>query len=79
MIRASAAILCLIAVAGCSSINVQPGGQALISGHTPPDANSAMGEPQPANSLPPGAEGMGTGPTARQTSYGAITIRSPLL
>ena len=79
MIRASTAMLCLLAIAGCSSMSVQPGGQALVSGHTPADANSSRDEPQPPNSLPPGAEGMGTGPNARAPNYGALTIRSPYL
>lgn len=79
MLRTAIAIASLIAVAGCSALQVHAGGPALISGKTPAAANSQGSEPQPPNSLPPGAAGMGSGPNATVHNYGAITVSSPYL
>ena len=79
-------ILCCAALAACDNTQGRPlfgdpqfGGPALISGHSPPNAISANSEPEPVNSLPPGAEGIGSsGPNTRFPNAGAITVRSPL-
>lgn len=79
MLRAIVAIASLAAVAGCSTLQVHAGGPALLSGKTPAAANSQGSEPQPPNSLPPGAAGMGFGPNAAVHNYGAVTVSSPYL
>jgi len=57
----------ILAVAGCG----EPGGAPLVSAQYPPGTgvvNSAS-EPQPINSLPPGAANAGTAPGATQPNY----------
>lgn len=77
VLRASLALAGLLAVTGCAPYGL--GANALISGNTPPAANSQGSEPQPPNSLPPGAEGMGFGPNARSPNFGAIVTPVPFL
>ncbi len=49
----------MIALAGCG----EPMAPPLVSGQTPPGTGNvnAASQPQPLNSLPPGAEGLGRG------------------
>ena len=75
-----AACLLLSACAGDGPLGfVQFGGPPLVSGKSPPAPYASNSEPQPVNSLPPGAEGVGaSGPNARFPNAGAITVRSPI-
>ncbi len=56
-------------LAGCGV----PVGPPLVSAATPPN-QSSNSEPQPLNSLPPGAAVMGRGPNAAHPDYGAVTF-----
>ncbi len=73
-----------LALAACSGTpqhfgNVTVGAGSLISGHSPPSPYSNNSEPQPPNSLPPGAEGIGaSGPNARFPNAAAVTVPAPL-
>lgn len=51
------------------------GGPPLVSAASPADANGGANEmPQPANSLPVGAEGIGRGPNATVPDDASITF-----
>ena len=73
------ALSALMLLAGCGSTTFVAGGPSLVSGMTPAAPNSDLSEPQPPNSLPPGAAGMGVGPNSVAPNYGAITILNPAL
>ena len=80
MIRLVLALCGAACLAGCNTTvppNVTFGGPGLISGQTPPSPLALNSEPEPPNSLPPGAQGMGHGPTARVPDIGSATIRLP--
>ena len=64
-----------LALAGCDRLNHQ----VLVSGASPPDAGAAANtEPQPINSLPPGAEGLGPpSPTSVQPSFLDLRLPTP--
>ena len=84
--RVALAILSCLALGACDNTQGRPlfgdarfGGPALISGHSPPNAISRNSEPEPVNSLPPGAEGIGAlGPNGRFPNAGAFTVGTPL-
>ncbi len=63
---------CMLALAGC---NGHFGGPPLISAQSPASAGSAASEPQPVNSLPPGAAGQATGPNATQPNEASYTFK----
>ena len=56
-------------VGGCG----EPGGQPLISAQSPPAAGASNSQPQPVNSLPPGAGGIGPG--TAHPNYLSYTFR----
>ena len=61
-------------LAGCAA----PSAPALVSAQTPPGTghvNSAS-EPQPANSMPPGAPTSTAAPGASQPNYATMTFRA---
>lgn len=60
------------ALAGCGA----PGGAPLVSAQYPPGTGivNAQSEPQPINSLPPGAANSGTAPGASQANGLAFTF-----
>ena len=59
--------LLLLTLAGCA----EPGGQPLVSAQFPPGTGvvNAASEPQPLNSLPPGAANVSTAPGATAPNY----------
>ncbi len=62
----------MAALSGCAAAF---GGPPLISGKSPPSPMAASSEPEPANSLPAGAEGVGnSGPNARYPNAASVTI-----
>jgi hypothetical protein len=68
---------CLVlGLGGCAQLGRQP---PLISAASPPDAAAAsQAEPQPVNSLPPGAEGVGPpSPTSRQENFLSLGLPAP--
>ncbi len=80
MIRLALGLVCLACLAGCNTTvapNVALGGPALISGKSPPAALAAHSEPEPVNSLPPGAAGIGAGPLATAPNIASATVRLP--
>ncbi len=57
-----------------------PGGAPLVSGQSPPGTGLVNGrsQPQPLNSLPPGAANLGNGgPTEVQRNYSSWTFVTP--
>jgi hypothetical protein len=61
----------VLTVAGCAV----PGGPPLVSAQMPPGAGqSANSEPQPINSLPPGAANISGAPGAVQPTWFALTF-----
>ncbi len=86
MLRIGLIIAGCLAVAACDNTQGRPlfgdpafGGPQLISGKSPPSPWANSSEPEPVNSLPRGAEGLGaSGPNARFPNAGAITVRSPI-
>lgn len=68
-----AALLLPLLLAGCG----EPGGPPLVSAHSPAGTGlvGSAGEPQPINSLPPGAEGLSAGsPFATAPDYLSYTF-----
>ena len=65
-------LVALLALGGCGAIGRGP---ALVSAQTPPGTGNVndASEPQPPNSLPPGAAVSGPGPYASQPSYLTFT------
>ena len=80
------ALISCAALAACDNTQGRPlfgdarfGGPQMISGRSPPSPFSFNGEPEPVNSLPRGAEGIGaSGPNARFPNAGAITLAAPI-
>ena len=68
------AVLALLPLAACGV----PGGPPLVSAQYPPGTGlvNAKSEPQPLNSLPPGAANFSPAPGATQPSYAAITFNA---
>jgi hypothetical protein len=66
-------LLLSFGLAGCG---VQGGGASLVSAQYPPGTGAVndQSQPQPINSLPPGAANSGPGFAATQTSYGSFTF-----
>lgn len=62
----------LVAVAGCAL----PGGEPLVSAQFPPGTGevNASSEPQPLNSLPPGAANFAATPFATQPNFLSFKI-----
>ena len=80
MIRIVLALACAACLAGCNTTfapNVTFGGPGLVSGNSPAAPLTAHGEPQSPNSLPPGAEGLQSGPQSRAPDYASATIKLP--
>ncbi len=50
------------------------GGPAFISGKSPAAPLARNSEPEPVNSLPPGAQGLQSGPLATAPNYGSVTV-----
>ena len=79
------AIGCCLAVGACSSdpgqavlASARFGGTPFVSGMSPQSGWSRNSEPEPVNSLPPGAGGIGdSGPNSRLPNYGSVTIPTP--
>ncbi len=79
------AIVSCLALGACSSgpgqlalANVQFGGPPFVSPQSPQSGWSRNSEPEPANSLPPGAGGIGnSGPNSRLPNYGSVTFPTP--
>ena len=69
---ALAALLLPLLLAGCG----EPGGPPLVSAHSPAGTGLVgPGEPQPINSLPPGAEGLSArSPFATAPDYLSYTF-----
>lgn len=70
---AFASLLVPLLLAGCG----EPGGPPLVSGHSPAGTGlvGSLDEPQPINSLPPGAEGLPSrGPFATAPDYLSYTF-----
>lgn len=70
-------ILCclsLLPLVGCGS----PGGQPLVSAQFPPGTGqvNVASEPQPLNSLPPGAANFSTAPGATAPNYLSFTFKA---
>ena len=65
-------VLLSVGLAGCGV----PGGAPLVSAQYPPGTGAVndASEPQPVNSLPPGASNPGAGPGAVQPNYGSLTF-----
>ncbi len=59
---------------GC---NMHLGGPPFVSGQSPAAAESSASEPQPAGSLPPGAQGIGGGPNATEPNRLSKTFPVP--
>ncbi len=60
-----AVVLAVLALAACSgggggppSLSVAFGGAPLVSGQSPANPSAQGSQPQPVNSLPPGAQGL---------------------
>ena len=71
MRRVLLAALCLLPCA-CSA---RFGGHPLVSAQSPANANGGANEmPQPVNSLPPGAAGIGSGPNATVPNDASVTL-----
>ena len=70
---ALAIVVSLLLIAGCS---VRPAGPPLVSAHSPAGTGLVgAGEPQPINSLPPGAEGLAArSPFATAPDYLSYTF-----
>ncbi len=68
-----AALAVLILLGGCDAVGRGPD---LVSAQTPPGTGivNAASQPQPPNSLPPGAAVSGPGPGAAQRSYLTLTL-----
>jgi len=66
------ALIAVLALAACGA----PGYAPLISGNSPASAEAANHQPQPANSLPPYAEGLPGGPNGRHPNYISGTLRA---
>ncbi len=82
MIRFILAVASAACLAGCNTTAVAPpsvsfGGPPLVSGQTPPSPLARNSEPEPPNSLPPGAAGLGGGPIARAPDNGSVTVKLP--
>lgn len=75
MIKTSVLLLTIIGLAGCGA---QFGGPVYTSARSPAGAEAQSAEPEPAGSLPPGAEGIGGGPNATRPNFGSLTTRAPL-
>ena len=73
MARLLFAWLCLSGLAACSAqVGSAP---QLISAQSPPNPNARNSQPQPPNSLPRGAQGVGnSGPNTTAPAYGTITF-----
>ena len=86
MLRIPLIIATCLALAACDNTQGRPlfgdarfGGPQMISGKSPPSPFATNSEPQPVNSLPPGAEGVGaSGPNRRFPNAGALTLPSPI-
>ncbi len=66
------ALLSLLSVAGC---NAQVGGAPLVSGMSPAAPLANNSEPQPPNSLPPGAAGLqSAGPNSTVPNAASVTV-----
>jgi len=68
-------LLALGLLSGCDAI---VRGSDLVSAQTPPGTGivNAASQPQPPNSLPPGAAVSGPGPGATQPSYLTLPLRT---
>ena len=86
MTRVGLVVLGCLALCACDNTGGRPlfgnlafGGPPFVSGKSPPSPWARNSEPEPINSLPPGAGGVGaSGPNARLPDFGAITVRSPI-
>ena len=59
-------------LAGCAAPTTMP----LVSAQFPPSAESAASEPQPLNSLPPGAANISSAPGATHSAYLAWSFKA---
>lgn len=72
MLRVLAVLLPTMALGACASL---PPNQSLVSGASPAAADSLHQEPQSANSLPPGAQGLqSSGPNNKAPNYLGATF-----
>ena len=67
MLSPRALLLLCLPLAACG----EPGGAPLVSAQYPPGTGmvNSQSEPQPINSLPPGAANIAPGPGATQPNY----------
>ena len=67
-------LLPFLALTACAA----PSGPPLVSAQYPPGTGlvNSHSEPQPLNSLPPGAANFSRAPGAVQFNYGSLTFRS---
>ena len=68
-----ASLLLLLALAACG----MPNGPPLVSAQSPPGTGlvNAASEPQPINSMPPGAGNYSSAPGGIQPDYGSVAFR----
>ena len=77
MIRIVVALGLLVSLAGCSTATV--GGQDTLSGMSPPAPYARNSIPEPATSLPVGAQGVGAKTAFVPPNYASITFVVPRL
>ena len=66
---------CTPSAPGAPRVAVTFGGPAFISGQSPAAAQSSASEPQPANSMPPGAAGLqSSGPNSTEPNRLSATV-----
>jgi hypothetical protein len=83
VIRIIVAAGVVVSLTGCAGSVYTPafsfGGPPMVSGMSPPAPYAANSIPQPANSLPLGAQGIGSDGAFVPPNYASVTVAVPHL